>query len=77
MYLADYEVEKIIKARKNKQTSEPEYWIKWKGFTSKNNTWYVSFFFFFWMRKINNQKIKIKQGTRGKFSRLYKPFRNI
>ncbi len=35
----EYEVEKIIKHRKNKKTGKIEYFIKWKGYSDKFNSW--------------------------------------
>lgn len=35
----DFEVEKIIRSRMNQETQEPEYYIKWRNFPSKENTW--------------------------------------
>ena len=32
-------VEKIVKKRYNSQRTQYEYFIKWKGYTSKENTW--------------------------------------
>lgn len=34
-----YEVEKILKKRKNPKTGKNEYFLKWKGFTSAHNSW--------------------------------------
>jgi len=35
----EYEVENIIEERFNEDTGTKEYFVKWKGYTSKDNTW--------------------------------------